>query len=107
MLGLATLWWTISGITFSTGNAPMMALIQSQVPNQLQGRVIALLNTVMGLAAPLGLGLAALLGELIGVRGVFVVSGVASAAICLLGFAAPSLLRIEETPIIAPQEQPR
>jgi DHA3 family macrolide efflux protein-like MFS transporter len=96
---LAAIWWGLSGVTFSTGNAPLMALIQTQVPNQLQGRVFALLNTVMGIAAPLGLGFAALLGEQIGVRGVFVVGGVASAVICLLGFAVPSLLRIEETPV--------
>lgn len=99
MLWLAVGWWTLSGVTFSTGNAPLMALIQSQVPNQLQGRVLALLSTVMGIAAPVGLGLAALLGELIGVRGVFTVGGFASAAICLLGFAIPSLLRIEEQPL--------
>jgi DHA3 family macrolide efflux protein-like MFS transporter len=53
----------------------------------------------MGLAAPIGLGLAALLGEWLGVRGIFIAGGLVSAAICLLGFAAPALRRIEETPI--------
>lgn len=101
MLWLASLWWALSGITFSTGNAPLMALIQSQVPNQLQGRVLSLLTTAMGFAAPLGLALAAPLGELIGVRGIFIAGGFVSATICLLGFALPSLLRIEETPIKA------
>ncbi len=99
MLWLATIWWSLSGVAFSTGNAPLMALLQTQVPNQLQGRVLSLLTTVMGLAAPLGLGLAALLGEVIGVRGIFVAGGLASALICVLGFAVPSLLNIEETPI--------
>jgi DHA3 family macrolide efflux protein-like MFS transporter len=97
MLWLAAIWWGLSGVTFSTGNAPMMALIQSRVPNELQGRVIALLTTVMGLAAPLGLALAAPLGELIGVRGIFIAGGMVSATICLLGFASPSLLRVEES----------
>jgi DHA3 family macrolide efflux protein-like MFS transporter len=109
MLWLATLWWTLSGVTFSTGNAPMMALIQSRVPNELQGRVIALLYTVMGLAAPMGLALAAPLGELVGVQGIFVVGGLTSAVICLLGFASPSLLRIEEKPFMhatAPTAEP-
>jgi DHA3 family macrolide efflux protein-like MFS transporter len=96
MLWLAAIWWGLSGVAFSTGNAPLMALIQAQVPNELQGRVIALLTTVMGLAAPIGLGLAAVLGGLIGVQGIFVVGGFASAAICLLGFALPSLMRIED-----------
>jgi DHA3 family macrolide efflux protein-like MFS transporter len=97
---LAVFWWTLSGVSFSTGNAPLIALIQVQVPNQLQGRVLALLNTVMGLAAPLGLGLAALLGEWIGVRGIFIAGGLLSAAICLLGFAAPALRQIEESEVI-------
>ena len=99
MLWLAAVWWALSGVTFSTGNAPLLALIQTGVPNLLQGRVISLLQTLMGLAAPLGLALAAPLGDLIGVRGVFIVGGAVSALICLLGFASPSLLRIEETPI--------
>jgi MFS transporter, DHA3 family, macrolide efflux protein len=96
MLWLAAVWWTVSGVTFSMGNAPMMAIIQSNVPNAFQGRVIAFLYAVMGLAAPVGLVLAAPLGELIGVKGIFVIGGLTSAAICLLGFASPRLLRIEE-----------
>lgn len=99
MLYGAAIWWALSGVTFSTGNAPLMALLQTRVPNQLQGRVISLLNMVMGVAAPFGLVLAAVLGELVGVRGIFVAGGLASAAICLLGFAAPSLMRLEDEPI--------
>jgi MFS transporter, DHA3 family, macrolide efflux protein len=99
MLWLGAIWWGISGVTFSTGNAPMLALIQTMVPNELQGRVISLLTTVMGLAAPVGLALAALLGEVVGVRGIFVIGGLASAAICLAALALPSLMRIEDQPL--------
>jgi MFS transporter, DHA3 family, macrolide efflux protein len=98
MLWLAALWWALSGVTFSTGNAPMMALLQSQVPNELQGRVISLLNTVMGLAGPIGLVLAAPLGEAVGVRGVFIAGGILAALICLAGFLSPRLMRIEDEP---------
>jgi DHA3 family macrolide efflux protein-like MFS transporter len=102
MLWLAALWWALSGVTFSTGNAPMMALLQSQVPNQLQGRVISLLNTVMGLAGPIGLALAAPLGEAVGVRGVFIAGGLLATLICLAGFLSPGLMRIEDEPLIPP-----
>lgn len=78
----------------------VVTLLQSQVPNAFQGRVISLLSTVMGLAAPIGLGLVALLGTLIDVREVFIIGGSMAAVICLLGFAAPSLVRIEESPIV-------
>jgi DHA3 family macrolide efflux protein-like MFS transporter len=77
-----------------------MALLQSQVPNAFQGRVISLLTTVFSLAAPIGLGMVALLGTLISAREVFIIGGSAAAVICLLGFMAPSLVRIEETPIV-------
>jgi len=99
MLWLAAFWWALSGVTFSTGNAPMMAILQRQVPNHLQGRVLALLGTVIGLGAPVGLVGASLLGDLIGVRGIFVLGGLTAAAICLLGFASPALMRMEETPV--------
>jgi len=53
----------------------LMALLQSQVPDLLQGRVISLLATVMALASPLGLGLVALLDGSVDVRAVFIVGG--------------------------------
>ena len=96
MLWLAVVWWVLSGVTFSTGNAPMMAILQTIVPNEFQGRTLSLMNTVMGLAGPIGLAIAAPLGEAIGVRGVFVVGGVLSAVVCLLGLLSPTLQRIED-----------
>ena len=92
--GLAILWWVVSGVTFSPGNAPMMALIQTLVPYALQGRVLSLLNTTVGLAGPVGLALGGLLGGVVGVRGVFIVGRFLSAAVCLLGFASSSLRRL-------------
>jgi DHA3 family macrolide efflux protein-like MFS transporter len=92
--------WTLGASAFSAGNATLIALLQSQVPNIFQGRVISLLTTLMGLASPIGLGLVALLGAQINVRDVFIIGGSLAAAICLLGFLAPSLVRIEESPIV-------
>jgi MFS transporter, DHA3 family, macrolide efflux protein len=95
-LWLAAVWWALSGLTFSTGNAPMMAILQSTVPNQIQGRVLSLMTTVMGLAGPIGLAIAAPLGEAIGVRGVFIGGGILSALVCALGLFSSDLMRIEE-----------
>ncbi len=94
-LWLAVIWWTLSGITFSTGNAPMTAILQTTVPNQIQGRVLSLMNTVMGLAGPIGLAIAGPLGDAIGVRGVFIVGGTLSALVCVLGFFSSHLMNIE------------
>lgn len=72
---LAAAFWTLSGVTFILGDAPFTLLIQTKVPNHLQGRALALLGTMMGLAAPVGLLAAAPLGEILGVRWLFVLTG--------------------------------
>ncbi|VVN46481.1 hypothetical protein PS673_05791 [Pseudomonas fluorescens] len=86
LFGLAVAWWMLSGLTFILGDAPLTALLQGIIPNHLQGRAFSLLNMVMGLAAPVGLALTTPLGELIGVRWLFVVIGVLGGLICLTGF---------------------
>jgi MFS transporter, DHA3 family, macrolide efflux protein len=95
---LAVLWWVVSGVAFSLGSAPQTAILQSIIPNHLQGRALSLLNTVMGLAGPVGLGLAAPLGTLIGVRGLFIWGGLLAAAVCLAGLFSKRLMRIETAP---------
>ena len=94
-LWLAVTWWTLSGVTYSIGNAPMMSVLQTIVPNAMQGRVLSLMNTVMGFAGPIGLAIAGPLGDAIGVRGVFIWGGALSALVCLLGLLAPALMNLE------------
>lgn len=94
-LWLAVVWWTLSGVTFIYGNAPLTSVLQTVVPNHMQGRVLSLLGTVTGLAGPLGLVLMGPLGELIGVRGVFVVGGTLSALVCVLALRSKGLWALE------------
>jgi DHA3 family macrolide efflux protein-like MFS transporter len=96
MLLLGAFWWFVSGVTFSMGNAPFTALLQISVPNQMQGRVLSLLNTVVGLAGPIGLLLVGPLAELIGVRAVFILGGTLATIACAASLLSPSMLRIEE-----------
>ncbi|MFH1819393.1 MAG: MFS transporter [Pseudomonadota bacterium] len=98
LFGVAVAWWVMSGISFVLGNAPLTALLQTTIPNQLQGRVLALLTTFMALAAPVGLALAAPLGEWVGIRGVFFVAGALGALASLAGFHSPSLLALDHQP---------
>jgi MFS transporter, DHA3 family, macrolide efflux protein len=97
MLWLAIGWWVLSGISFSTGQAPMTAILQIVVPNQMQGRTTALMNTIMGFAGPIGLAITGPLGESFGVRSVFIWGGALSALICALGLLSKNLMRIEQT----------
>lgn len=94
MFGLAVAWWTVSGLAFILGDAPLTALLQATIPNHLQGRALSLLNMVMGLAAPVGLVLAAPLGEIIGVRWLFVAMGVMGGLISLMGFLSLAVRRL-------------
>lgn len=98
LFGVAVAWWVMSGISFVLGNAPLTALLQTTIPNRLQGRVLALMTTIMALAAPVGLALAAPLGEWVGIRGVFIVAGSLGALASLAGFLSPSLLALDRKP---------
>jgi DHA3 family macrolide efflux protein-like MFS transporter len=98
MFWLATFWWLVSGITFTAGSAPFTALLQARVPNHLQGRVLSLLSTIMGLAAPVGLVIATPLGELIGVRWLYVLVGLLGTAVMMLGFLSPHVRALDDEP---------
>jgi MFS transporter, DHA3 family, macrolide efflux protein len=74
-----------------------MTLIQTSVPNAMQGRVISLLNTVFGLAGPVGLALSSILGTFVSVQGIFIIGGTLSALVCVLGLLVPDLMRLEHT----------
>ena len=100
MFSVAVAGWVLSGWAYAFGNAPLTALLQTRIPNHLQGRVLALLNTVVGLAAPVGLAAAAPLAEAFGVRAVFAGAGVVSALVCLAGYASRPLLALDDAPVV-------
>lgn len=93
---LAVLGWAAGSAAYVMGNGPFLALLQSSVPTRLQGRVLSLLNTLTGVAAPLGLALATPLGEVIGPRWLFVTLGVLGGLIVLLGFLSPTLRQADD-----------
>ena len=88
---LATICWTVSGVTYVAGNAPFISLLQSTIAHHLQGRVLSLLHTLLGLAAPIGLVLASPTGEILGIRALMVMAGVAGALVCALAATSPAL----------------
>lgn len=95
---LAVLSWTVAAAAFAMGNAPFITILQTTVPNNLQGRVLSLLNTLMGMSAPIGLIIVMPIGEFIGVRWLFVSLGVAGAVVVLLGYVSPIVRRADIYP---------
>jgi len=96
LLWLAVGLWASSSVFYILGNAPMTALLQSKIPNQLQGRVLSLLNTVAALAAPIGLALATPIGDIIGIQSLFVLMGGLGAIAALAGFFSVALRKLDD-----------
>jgi DHA3 family macrolide efflux protein-like MFS transporter len=96
MFWLAASWWFISGIPYTIGNGPIIAILQHIIPLEMQGRALSLLTSLLNLAGPLGLVAAAPLGDYFGARSVLISGGGLAAIICLFGLCLPSLIRIEE-----------
>jgi DHA3 family macrolide efflux protein-like MFS transporter len=102
MLWAGVVGYFLSGATYSVGNVPLMAVIQSAVPNQMLGRVNALMSMLMGFAGPIGLLAMGTLGEWAGIRAVFIVGAGSSALLCLAALLSKPLLAIEHNaPVLA------
>lgn len=95
LFAIAVVSWMIGGMAFILGDSPVIALLQSNIPNNQQGRVLSLLGMLMGLSAPVGLTLTTPLGELIGIRWLFVIMGCVGSVVCLLGFLSVNIRRLE------------
>ena len=99
--------WTLSGFFYIIGNAPLSTLLLTTIPNHLQGRALSLMTTVVALAAPIGLALAAPVGELLGIRGLFIFMGVTGGCLVLLGLLSRDIRRLDVTRVhsAGPQRQ--
>jgi DHA3 family macrolide efflux protein-like MFS transporter len=95
MLWAAVAGYFLSGATYSVGNVPLMAIIQGAVPNQMLGRVNSLMSTIMGYAGPLGMLAFGALGEIAGIRAVFIIGAGLSALLCFAALLSKPLLNIE------------
>lgn len=94
LFGVAVAWWVISGVCFVFGSAPLTALLQTITPNYLQGRVLSIMNSMMSLAAPMGLLLITPLGEIFDVRAIFLLAGFLGGLISVSGFLSSKLLKL-------------
>lgn len=95
MFWISAAFWTFASFANVIGNSMFMTFLQSTVPNEVQGRVLSLLDTLMGIAAPVGLMFATPLGEIIGTRWLFVVLALVAGVILLLGFRSEPLMAMD------------
>ena len=78
--------WFLSASANTIGNAAFVALLQTVVPNDFQGRAISLMTTMASIAAPAGLAVATPLGEMVGVQVLFVGMSLCAFFVMLSGF---------------------
>jgi DHA3 family macrolide efflux protein-like MFS transporter len=93
-LGLGGMLFTGTMIAFADG--PLMALLQTIVPPEKQGRVFTVVMSVANLATPVGMAIAGPLSDKIGVHMLYILSGVACILTALAALSTPSVMCIEE-----------
>ena len=95
-LGFALVGMFVLGFMNVFVNGPFMAIMQKVVPNQMQGRVMSLLNSAGGLMTPLSLILAGPISDRLGLQVWYIVGGIICALMALVIFASPSVMHIED-----------
>ncbi|MGI9201418.1 MAG: MFS transporter [Woeseiaceae bacterium] len=79
-------------------NGAIMAMLQSQVAADYQGRLFTLLGSIAGAATPIALLLAAPVAELLGVRFWYIAGGIGCILIAAIAAAIPAVTGMEDGP---------
>lgn len=94
LLAMVAMFFT--GVGNPITNGPLMAVIQSAVAPEMQGRVFTLLVSCASAMSPLGLVIAGPLADHFGVRTWFVVGGVVTILMGLVGLFIPAVMDLEK-----------
>ncbi len=107
LFGMAVVGMSLAGFMNPIVNGPLMALLQSRVPADKQGRIFTLVNSGAAGMMPLGVALAAPVSENLGIQAWFLVGGFATVLMGIAGFLIPVIHNIESDPLHPPiQSQP-
>ncbi|MCD5416015.1 MFS transporter [Candidatus Bipolaricaulota bacterium] len=77
-------------------DGPIMAVFQSTVPPGMQGRVFALLGSLVSVTAPLGLAIAGPVSDRFGIQIWYVIGGILCLLVAVSFLFFPAILHIEE-----------
>ncbi|MBI5297996.1 MAG: MFS transporter [Chloroflexi bacterium] len=92
---LALIGMGIGGFMNPITNGPLGALLQSNVRPDMQGRVMALVNSVATAMTPLGLMIAGPVSDAIGIRAWYWIAGILTLLMGLAGFFIPAVMNVE------------
>jgi len=92
----------ILGVGITMTDAPFLAILNSIVAKDMQGRVFTLINSLSGLMIPIGLAIAGPAADFLGIEWIYFICGGAFMIITLLGFFSKPLMELEKHP---PEEE--
>jgi len=105
-LGLAGM--SLAGVMNPMANGPIQAVIQATVDADMQGRVLTLLGSLCAMATPVSLLVAGPIADVLGIRFWYLVGGIITLLVGMLGFFLPTLYHFEEgrprTTVTVPSE---
>ncbi|RLE34509.1 MFS transporter [Candidatus Acetothermia bacterium] len=84
------------GLMNPLANGPLIALLQSNVDPAMQGRVLALLGSLVTAMSPLSLALAGPIADMIGIQFWYIVGGLTMLVTGIGAFFIPAVIGIEE-----------
>jgi MFS transporter, DHA3 family, macrolide efflux protein len=104
MVGLAPAGWFplalagmfITGVTNPIANGPLMAIVQSIVKPEMQGRVMSLISTFATGITPISLMVAGPISDAIGIRTWFWISGIITLLMGFGGFFSRTVMSVED-----------
>jgi len=86
------------GLGMAVANAPFLAIFNSAVSKDMQGRIFALMGSITGMMMPLGLAFTGPTADAIGIRSIYFICGAAILIITPLGLFSRQVLNIESQP---------
>jgi DHA3 family macrolide efflux protein-like MFS transporter len=95
MFGLALAGAAGTGFMQVFANGPLLAMMQSTVPNHMQGRVNSLMSSGSMLMSPLSLAVAGPLADVIGVRAWFIAGGIGCIVIAAMAMFSRDIMNVE------------
>jgi len=86
----------IVGLAIPLVDGPVVAILQSSVEPEMQGRVLMLVGSLISITSPIGLAIAGPVSDWIGLQVWYLAAGLLGAALAVGGLFIPALINIEE-----------
>jgi DHA3 family macrolide efflux protein-like MFS transporter len=88
----------LAGFMNPITNGPVLAMFQSTVAPDMQGRVFTVIGSLSAAASPLGLAIAGPVADALGIQTWFIVGGATCILMGVGAFFVPAIVHLEDQP---------